>query len=209
MNELSEPEKRFIKAKAYITPGFALPTGEETRERKLGLCLHHSYVPELPLNRNYAEIFNEFHFGKLADWKKIDKVWVNPDGSWYGLRYDFVVAYKKGIVSQFWSSMRWILQLGGGHAVNKKGEHWPRMGALVRPNSELVSVCVVGNYDRYALPIGALEMVREIAKATDVLPNLFFHSDFDFKTCPGSKVSKSDVSNFVFHGHQFDVDRVI
>jgi hypothetical protein len=199
---LTPVERQFAATQAAITPGYALPEVDDLRSRKMGLCLHHSYIPELPKNINHAEAFNRFHFGEIEDWKLIDGKWENPEGSWWGLRYDFVVAFRKDVVSEFWTSMRWIRQLGGGHSRNvKKHLRW-KDGTLVQPNTQLVSVCVVGNYDKYSVPAEALAMVRGIAKSTDVLPNLFFHSDFDFKTCPGSKVNRADVRAAIFGGKE-------
>jgi hypothetical protein len=201
--ELDEVRNQFMKTNVHIFPILGLPFVDESPERRQGLCLHHSYVPELPQpDRNYAEIFNKFHFGRIEDWKKINGQWVNPEGSWYGLRYDFVVSWlavgsRSNTQAQVWTSYRWAAQLGGGHSRNPKQKKWAD-GRIIKPNSELVSVCVVGNYDKYIMPGDVIAKIREIAKFTDCREELFFHSDFDFKTCPGSKTNYLDLKTKIF-----------
>jgi hypothetical protein len=203
---IEEVHTQFMKTRTHITPGYGLPMVDEDPKRLMGLCLHHSYVPELPANdRNYAEIFNEFHFGQIKDWKWDGQRWVNPDGSWHGLRYDFVITWTRNgrgrggcnPESRYWTSYRWIVQLGGGHSRNTKRKTW-KNGSLIYPNTQLVSVCMVGNFDKYVPPRSVVERIREIAKATGVKKNLFFHRDFDYKSCPGAKVHFTDMNSMIF-----------
>lgn len=204
-----EVHTQFMKTRTHITPGYGFPMMPELQSRRRGLCLHHSYVPELPVpDRNYAEIFNKYHFGNIKDWKWDGARWVNPNNSWYGLRYDFVVTYKRDahgmrgsdVIVNYWTSYRWIAQLGGGHSRNPKRLKWKSTGRIIMPNTELVSVCVVGDYDKYPLPAKVIETIKEIAIKADVAPHLFFHRDFDFKTCPGAKVNYAEMRSKIF-GH--------
>jgi hypothetical protein len=210
MTGLSHVEKAYAKTRAYITPGYGVPCVDESSKRKQGMCLHHSFTPFIPeTGKNYAEELNDLHFGKIEDWHREGGVWTSAEGSLDGLHYDFVISWDYRdrrnhggrVVPRYWTSMRWILQLMGDHAVNRKHTIWHDSGGkLIKPNSELISICVIGDYNRMMLPEPAIEVIREIGQKTGCGKKLFFHSDFSHKVCPGAKMEKGSLTEKIFGG---------
>lgn len=186
----NENDPQYRKTLQYIEEGFMMPQVE--MKRKYGVCLHHSYKPEHPTpEKNYAEIFNRVHY--------FDNGWKN------GLGYDFVITYwwdynHSKFYTKYWSSMRWQLQLEGSHSLNPKERVWPSTagnlaGTIVRPNHQLISICVVGNIDNSSLHLKVYDVIKEIIDLTGVRRFIFKHSDFDFKTCPGTKFNILNLYN--------------
>jgi len=166
----------YEKLKNLIAEGYKSPSNQ----RNKGVCIHHSYIPELPeKDKNYAEIFHKYHYENNS--------WEN------GLGYDFVVSWweeNNSIKVKYWTSARWILQLNGAHALNPKAKRWDE-GNIIIPNKELVSICVVGNYDKNDVPLEIYSTINQIIDLCGIKKNIFFHSDFDYKTCPGENFDKS------------------
>ena len=141
-----------------------------------GSCLHHSYKPTVPnYDYNYAKIFNRIHYNENG-WKN-------------GCGYHFVISWDNENV-KIWSTYRWIHQIDGAHALNPKGVQWADDLQKIRPNQELVGICIVGDFDKQVLlphvsSFLANNVIHYLYQKYSIPKAMFFHHDFDYKTCPG------------------------
>lgn len=163
---------------------FMSKIGPTVTPRKFnGLVLHHSYAPDKPLwGRDYGRIFNQFH--------KYSNGWSN------GLGYHFVITHNpenpKDIRIQ--CSYRWVSQIVGSHALNRKGMKLTEGGVVkdIKPNESMVGVCFVGNFDVNTMPpetyLAAKQFIDVLLRNCNIpRENIFGHYVFDFKSCPGRR----------------------
>lgn len=89
----------------------------------------------------------------------------------------------------------YLLELVSSHYEIFVGRMWNEQGAHCLGggmNKQSLGICVVGNYDETDLPQPAFDLLVRFVKAQMALHNIpkenvKRHSDYDPKTCPGTK----------------------
>ena len=150
----------------------------------VGIVMHHTYSPEVPIwERDYGKIINRYHY--------------ETNGWQLGLGYNFLITWnpKNENDLRIQASYRWIHQLAGAHAVNRKG-----FLNGISANYKLIGIGITSNFDVYE---PSDKLYSQIKNFTDTLQlklgipknNIFSHNQFDFKSCPGSRFNTSKLKD--------------
>lgn len=173
-NTYLEFERHFVSVKSEVDGDILFQDTESTLRKWDGICLHHSLEPIKPVpGRDYARIFNEFHYV--------------TQGYKNGLGYHFVISWNPDSirVDNITASHRWKFQMDGSHAKNVKGI----IDEIAHPNRQLVGVCIVGNFDKVYPGNNLLRdlngFIEALCAKHDIPKSIYFHNEFDYKTCPG------------------------
>lgn len=184
---MTKTVKDFLKAKEeterHLYEEIALPEVPTIRNR--GVCIHHTFVPKyVKLDDNYAVQMNN------------RAIFIDEDIK--GVGYDFIVAIPVQYTTErrVWTTMRWINQLDGNHALNRKRAKWgfgPRKGQYIKPNKDLVSICLIGDFSERHPGAHVYSIINEVIEGSGASRVVFFHSDFEWTTCPGGRWERGEM----------------
>lgn len=162
-----------------------LPARLEVDFRKnRGIVIHHSWKPTIAVpGRFYGDIIERYHvFGRLLEGLE----------AFLYCGYDAVISNVGG--EQGWCieySERWSKQINGAHC---------------RGYNDMVGICLIGNFDKgYPSIFQEILLMRTLKRLLEFgkipLSQVYPHSQFSIKTCPGRKFPLTNMKFAIRNGN--------
>ena len=140
--------------------------------KKNSIVLHHSLTDR---DTTKAKSINNFHANKLG---------------WGRIGYHFVIEGNGNIVD---CSIY-------GTTINKDGYHCTQKSM----NKTSIGICITGNFDKQEPSKAQLNSLKTLVnklckKYLITKDKVYFHREFaTYKSCPGNKLNKEEIINFIF-----------
>jgi len=153
------------------------------KRRWQGVCVHHSWRPT---ERDYERLGGE---RTVAAIKR-----AHEEKGWVDIGYHLLIGPDGRL---FWGRS---FEHDGAHAVRERPEAPP-----IQPNKVLLGICLIGNFDASQPSAEQLNALRDVlhvlsAKFGFGPEDIYFHRQFQYKTCPGTKLELSTVRAMLSSG---------